>query len=216
MVLRVAVGGYIKGGPWHSSCVESFFTHIPGWYVAFPSNAEDAKGLLKAAARCQDPVVFLEHKALYRKAQARSLEPTSDYILPFGHGRVVREGSDVTIVTWGATVYQALELARQMKAEGRSLEILDLRTLVPLDEELIYRSVRKTNRLIVLHEDSLTMGFGAEIAARVSENLIDALDAPLIRVAAKDTFVPNAPNLEAAVLPAVDDLRRAVERVLAY
>jgi 2-oxoisovalerate dehydrogenase E1 component len=216
VVLRVAVGGYIKGGPWHSACVESFFAHIPGWHVVFPSNAEDAKGLIKAAARAQDPVVFLEHKALYRKVQAKALEPDADYILPFGHGRVVREGSDVTIVTWGATVYHALELARQMAAEGRSLEILDLRTLVPLDEELIYRSVRKTSRAIILHEDSLTMGFGAEIAARISENAIDALDAPVLRVAAKDSFVPNAPNLEAAVLPGVEDLRRAVERVLSY
>ncbi|MBS1859420.1 MAG: dehydrogenase E1 component subunit alpha/beta [Acidobacteria bacterium] len=216
MTLRVAVGGYIKGGPWHSACVESFFAHIPGWYVAFPSNAEDAKGLIKAAARAQDPVVFLEHKALYRKVQAKSPEPSADYVLPFGHGRVAREGTDVTIVTWGSTVYQALELARQMSAEGRSLEVLDMRTLVPLDEELIYRSVHKTSRAIVLHEDSLTMGFGAEIAARIAENAIDSLDAPLVRVAAKDSFVPSAPNLETAVLPAVDDLRRAVERVLRY
>jgi len=216
VVVRVAVGGYIKGGPWHSACVESFFSHIPGWYVAFPSNAEDAKGLIKAAARAKDPVVFLEHKALYRKVQAKSLEPDAGYILPFGKGRVVREGTDVTIVTWGATVYHAMELARQMAAEGRSLEILDLRTLIPLDEELIYRSIRKTSRLIILHEDSLTMGFGAEIAARVGEHCIDALDAPIVRVAAKDTFVPNAPNLEAAVLPDVDDLRRAVERLLRY
>jgi 2-oxoisovalerate dehydrogenase E1 component len=216
VVVRVAVGGYIKGGPWHSACVESFFAHIPGWYVAFPSNAEDAKGLIKAAARAKDPVVFLEHKALYRKVQAKSLEPDADYILPFGKGRIVREGRDVTIVTWGATVYHAMELARQMAAEGRSLEILDLRTLVPLDEELIYASIRKTNRVVICHEDSLTMGFGAEIAARISEHCIDALDAPVIRVAAKDSFVPNAPNLESAVLPNVDDLRKGVEKVLNY
>ena len=216
VVLRVAVGGYIKGGPWHSACVESFFAHIPGWHVVFPSNAEDAKALIKAAARAQDPVVFLEHKALYRKVQAKAPEPGPDYILPFGHGRVVREGSEVTIVTWGATVYHSLELSRQMAAEGRSLEILDLRTLAPLDEELIYKSVRKTSRVIILHEDSLTMGFGAEIAARISEHAIGSLDAPVLRVAAKDSFVPNAPNLEAAVLPGVEDLRRAVERVLAY
>ncbi len=216
VVLRVPVGGYIKGGPWHSACVESFFAHIPGWYVAFPSNAEDAKGLIKAAARAKDPVVFLEHKALYRKVQAKSPEPSDAYILPFGRGRVVLEGADVTIVTWGATVYQATELARQMSSQGRSLEILDLRTLVPLDEELIYRSIRKTSRAIILHEDNVTMGFGAEIAARISENVIDALDAPLLRVGAKDSFVPSAPNLEAAVLPGVDDLHRAVDRILAY
>jgi 2-oxoisovalerate dehydrogenase E1 component len=161
-------------------------------------------------------VVFLEHKALYRKMRAKSLEPDLDYTLPFGHGRTVCEGSDVTIVTWGATVYHATELARQMKPEGRSLEIIDLRTLVPLDEDLIYRSVRKTSRVISLHEDSLNMGFGAEIAARISEHCIDALDAPVLRVAARDSFVPNAPNLEAAVLPGIGDLRRAVERVIAY
>jgi 2-oxoisovalerate dehydrogenase E1 component len=216
VVVRVAVGGYIKGGPWHSACVESFFSHIPGWYVAFPSNAEDAKGLIKAAARAKDAVVFLEHKALYRKVQAKSPEPDSDYILPFGKGRIVREGRGVTIVTWGSTVYHATELARQMALEENSLEILDLRTLVPLDEELIYRSIRKTSRVVILHEDSLTMGFGAEIAARIGEHCIDALDAPVIRVAAKDTFVPNAPNLEAAVLPGVEDLRKAVEKVLNY
>lgn len=216
VVVRVAVGGYIRGGPWHSACVESFFSHIPGWYVVFPSNAEDAKGLIKAAARAKDPVVFLEHKALYRKIQAKSPEPDAGYILPFGKGRVVREGTDVTIVTWGATVYHATELARQMATEGRSLEILDLRTLIPLDEELIYRSIRKTSRVVILHEDSLTMGFGAEIAARVGEHCIEALDAPIVRVAAKDTFVPNAPNLETAVLPNVDDLRRAVEKLLHY
>jgi 2-oxoisovalerate dehydrogenase E1 component len=216
VVLRVPVGGYIKGGPWHSACVESFFSHIPGWHVVFPSNAEDAKGLIKAAARSQDPVVFLEHKALYRKVQAKSLEPSADYVLPFGHGRVVREGSDVTIVTWGATVYHAVELARQLSADGRSLEILDLRTLIPLDEELIDRSIRKTSRVVILHEDSLTMGFGAEISARIAENSLAVLDAPILRVAAKDSFVPTAPNLEAEVLPSLNDLRRAVERVLAY
>ena len=128
----------------------------------------------------------------------------------------MREGSDVTIVTWGATVYHAVELARQMTAEGRSLEILDLRTLIPLDEELIDRSIRKTSRVIILHEDTLTMGFGAEIAARIAGNSFDALDAPIMRVAAKDSFVPTAPNLEAEILPSLGDLRRAVERVVAY
>ncbi|MCZ2073848.1 MAG: tungsten formylmethanofuran dehydrogenase [Bryobacteraceae bacterium] len=216
VVVRAAVGGYIKGGPWHSTNVESFFSHIPGWYVAYPSNAADAKGLIKAAARAKDPVVFLEHKGLYRKVQAKSLEPDSDYILPFGHGRVVLPGSDVTVVTWGATVYHALEAARQMNAEGSSIEILDLRTLVPLDEELIFRSLRKTNRVVIAHEDTLTMGFGAEIAARIAEHCIDMLDAPVVRVAAKDSFVPNAPNLEAEVLPGVEDLRRGIERVLNY
>lgn len=216
VVVRVAVGGYIKGGPWHSACVESFFAHIPGWRVAFPSNAEDAKGLIKAAARSKDPVVFLEHKGLYRKPQARSLEPDDEYVLPFGRGAVRREGSDVTIVTWGSTVYLALELARQMEQQNRSLEVLDLRTLAPLDEELIYRSVRKTNRVIVAHEDTLTGGFGAEIVARIAENCIGSLDAPVLRVAAKDTFVPAASNLELMALPSVADLRAAVEKLIAF
>jgi len=216
VVVRVAVGGYIKGGPWHSACVESFFAHIPGWRVVFPSCAQDAKGLMKSAARSEDPVVFLEHKGLYRRVQAKNLEPDSDYAVPFGRGRVRREGKDLTIVTWGSTVYMALELARQMEQAGRSLEVIDLRSIVPFDEEMIYRSIRKTSRVVIAHEDSLTMGFGAEVAARIAENSIDALDAPVRRVAAKDTFVPSAPNLELAVLPAVDDLRAAVEQILHY
>jgi 2-oxoisovalerate dehydrogenase E1 component len=216
VVLRVAVGGYIKGGPWHSACVESFFAHIPGWRVVFPSCAQDAKGLLKSAARSEDPVVFLEHKGLYRRVQAKDLEPGPDYLIPFGRGRIRREGKDITIVTWGSTVYMALELARQMAQEGRSLEVIDLRSIAPFDEEIIYRSIRKTSRVVIAHEDSLTMGFGAEIAARIAENSIDALDAPVKRVAARDTFVPSAPNLELAVLPSVDSLRAAVEQVLKY
>jgi 2-oxoisovalerate dehydrogenase E1 component len=216
VVVRIACGGYIKGGPWHSACVESFFAHIPGWYVVYPSCADDAKGLIKAAARCQDPVVFLEHKGLYRRVSAKTPEPDSDYLLPFGHGRIRHEGTDCTIVTWGSTVYLALELARQMETEGRSLEVLDLRTLVPLDEELIYQSIKKTNRVVVAHEDSLTAGFGAEVAARIAQNCFGDLDAPIVRVAAEDCFVPSAPNLELMVLPAVEDVRQGVERALRY
>lgn len=216
VVVRIAVGGYIKGGPWHSACVEAFFARVPGWYVIFPSCADDAKGLIKSAARAQDPVVFLEHKGLYRRVQAKAPEPDSDYVVPFGRGRVRREGSDITIVTWGSAVYLALELARQMESEGRSLEIIDLRSIVPLDEEIIYTSVRKTNRVVVAHEDTFTMGFGAEVAARIGANCFDALDAPVKRVAAKDSFVPSASNLELMVLPSVDDLRRGVEEVLNY
>lgn len=216
VVVRIAVGGYIKGGPWHSVCVESFFAHIPGWRVVFPSCAADAKGLMKTAARCQDPVIFLEHKGLYRRVQAKDREPGAEYVIPFGRGRVRREGRDVTVVTWGSAVYLALEAARQMEQQGRSLEVIDLRSIVPLDEELIYRSVRKTNRVVIAHEDSLTMGFGAEIAARIAENCVDALDAPVRRVAAKDSFVPSAANLELAVLPSVDGLRAAIEETLQY
>lgn len=216
VVVRIAVGGYIKGGPWHSTCVESFFSHIPGWRVAFPSCAEDAKGLIKAAARSEDPVVFLEHKGLYRKVQAKTLEPDPDYVLPFGRSRVWREGTDLTVITWGSTVYLALEAARQLETQGRSVEVIDLRSIVPLDEESIYRSVRKTNRVVIAHEDSLLMGFGAEISARIATNCLDALDAPIARVAAKDSFVPSATNLELAVLPSVNDVREACEKVLNY
>jgi 2-oxoisovalerate dehydrogenase E1 component len=216
MVVRVAVGGYIKGGPWHSTCIEATFAHIPGWRVVFPSSADDAKGLLKTAIRSQDPVLFLEHKGLYRKVQAKAAEPDADYTIPFGRGRIRREGKDLTIVTWGSMVYLALELARQMEIEGRSIEVIDLRTIVPFDEEMIYQSVRKTSRVIVVHEDSLTAGFGAEIAARIAENVLDSLDAPVVRVAAKDTFVPSAPNLELLVLPSVEDLRAGAEKVLLY
>ncbi len=216
VVVRIAVGGYIKGGPWHSTCVESFFSHIPGWRVVFPSCAEDAKGLIKAAARSQDPVIFLEHKGLYRRPQAKTPEPDSEYVVPFGSGRIRRSGRDVTVVTWGSTVYHALDVARQFEQLGRSIEVLDLRSIVPFDEELIYASVRRTNRVIIAHEDSLTMGFGAEIAARIASNCIDALDAPIIRVAAKDSFVPSAPALESMVLPAAADLRSAVQQIMGY
>lgn len=216
VVVRIAVGGYIKGGPWHSTCVESFFSHIPGWRVVFPSCAEDAKGLIKAAARSEDPVIFLEHKGLYRKPQAKTLEPDSGYVLPFGRGRVCREGHDVTVITWGATVYQALDAARQLEQQGHSVEVIDLRSIAPLDEELIYRSVRKTSRVVVAHEDSLLMGFGAEIAARIASNCIDSLDAPIVRVAAADSFVPSAPVLENLVLPSTQDLLAALLETIRY
>ncbi len=216
VVVRIAVGGYIKGGPWHSACVEGVFAHVPGWYVVFPSSADDAKGLIKAAARVRDPVVFLEHKGLYRRIQAKAPEPDADYIVPFGRGRIRREGTDATIVAWGSTVYLALELARQMESEGRSLEIIDLRSIVPLDEEMIYASVRKTSRVVIAQEDTLTMGFGAELAARIALSCFTFLDAPIVRVAARDSFVPAAPNLELAILPSVQGLRSAVEDVLRF
>jgi 2-oxoisovalerate dehydrogenase E1 component len=216
VVIRIPVGGHIKGGPWHSTCVEGLLAHIPGWRVVFPSCAEDAKGLIKSAARSEDPVIFLEHKGLYRRMESRGREPDGNYLLPFGRGRIRREGSDATIVTWGASVYQALEIAKQKESEGRSLEVLDLRSIVPLDEELIYASVRKTNRVIVLHEDTLTAGFGAEVSARIAEFCFDDLDAPIMRVAAKDSFVPSATPLEDAVLPSLNDLVKTVEKLLAF
>jgi 2-oxoisovalerate dehydrogenase E1 component len=216
VVVRIAVGGYIKGGPWHSACVESAFAHIPGWYVVFPSCAEDAKGLIKTAARSEDPVIFLEHKGLYRRVQAKTPEPDDSYLIPFGQGRVRREGSDVTVVTWGSAVYLALEAARRAEKRGLSIEVLDLRSIVPLDEEILLKSVRKTSRVVVAHEDTLTMGFGAEVAARIGEKFFEHLDAPVVRVAAKDSFVPSAANLELSVLPSVEDLERGVEKVVSY
>lgn len=216
VVVRIATGGYIKGGPWHSACIEGIFAHIPGWRVVFPSCAEDAKGLIKMAARSEDPVIFLEHKGLYRKVQAQTPEPDTDYVIPFGKGRVAREGTDLTIVTWGYTVHQAVEAARQLEAEGRSVEVLDLRSIAPLDDELIARSVRKTSRVLVAHEDSLTMGFGAEVAARIAQDCFADLDAPVRRVAAADTFVPTAPNLELLALPSVQGIRAAAEDLLRW
>jgi 2-oxoisovalerate dehydrogenase E1 component len=216
VVVRIPVGGYIKGGPWHSACVESFFSHIPGWQVVFPSCADDAKGLIKSTARSEDPVIFLQHKGLHRRMQAKSLEPDADYVVPFGRGRIRHKGSDATIVTWGSTVYQALGVAHRFEQHGKSIEVVDLRSIVPLDEELIYSSIRKTNRVVIAHEDSLTMGFGAEVAARIAANCIDALDAPVLRVAAKDSFVPSTPALEALILPSAEDLYVAVEKTVQY
>ncbi|MBI4472887.1 MAG: tungsten formylmethanofuran dehydrogenase [Acidobacteria bacterium] len=211
MVVRIASGGRIKGGPFHSACPEAIYAHTPGWYIVFPSNAEDAKGLIKTAARCEDPVLFLEHKRLYRHITSKSREPNADYLIPFGKGKIKREGNAATIVTWGATVYTALEIAEEF-----DLEVIDLRSIVPMDDEMVYRSVRKTNRALVLHEDSITLGWGAEVVARIASNCFEYLDAPVLRVGAKDSFVPSAVSLEDETLPSVDDLRQAVTKLLEY
>ena len=216
VVMRVACGGYIKGGPWHSTNIETFFAHTPGWYVVYPSCAEDAKGLLKTAARANDPVLFLEHKGLYRRMQARTPEPDAEYLIPFGKARIRRPGNDLTVVSWGSMVHLALEVAEQMAAQGKSIEVIDLRTITPWDQEAVYASVRKTNRVLVAHEDSLTGGFGAEVVARIMENCFQHLDAPAMRVAAQDCFVPSAATLEAEVLPSAADVRAAAEKLLAY
>jgi 2-oxoisovalerate dehydrogenase E1 component len=211
VVVRVACGGRIKGGPFHSQCVEAIYAHTPGWYIVFPSNAEDAKGLIKTAARCDDPVLFLEHKRLYRHISAKSREPNADYLVPFGKGRIRREGNAATVVTWGAAVYTALELADEF-----DLEVLDLRTIVPMDDEIVFNSVKKTNRVLVLHEDGLTMGWGAEVVARIADKCFDHLDAPVLRVGAKDSFVGSAVSLEDEVLPSVGGLKRELTRLLEY
>jgi 2-oxoisovalerate dehydrogenase E1 component len=211
VVVRMACGGRIKGGPFHSQCVEALYAHTPGWYIVFPSNAEDAKGLIKTAARCDDPVLFLEHKRLYRHISAKSREPNSDYVIPFGKGKIKRQGNAATIVTWGATVYTALEIADEF-----DLEVVDLRTIVPMDDEMVFNSVKKTSRVLVLHEDSVTLGWGAEVVARIASNCFDCLDAPVLRVGAKDSFVASAVSLEEEVLPSVEDVRRQVTTLLKY
>ena len=196
-VIRVPVGGYIHGSLYHSQSIDGFFTHIPGIRVAFPSNASDAKGLLKAACRMSDPVIFMEHKGLYRQGYAASPEPDENYLLEFGKAKIVQKGTDLTIVTWGAIVQKSIEAAKQ---SGFSVDIIDVRTLNPLDMDTILTSVKKTNRVIVAHEDVLTNGFGAEIVSRISDEAFMDLDAPVKRVASKDSHVAYAPVLEDEIL----------------
>ncbi len=217
MVIRIPCGGYIHGGLCHSQNIEALFAHFPGFVVVMPSTAADAKGLLKTAIRAQDPVLFLEHKALYRAASARSPEPGEDYLLPFGKACLHREGTDLTIVTYGMMVHKAMNAARQIKKEdGASVEILDLRCIVPLDTEAILASVRKTNRVLVVHEDHEFAGFGAEIAAQIADAAFHHLDAPVRRVAGAFSWVPFADPLEKAVLPQDEDVLAAVREILAY
>jgi 2-oxoisovalerate dehydrogenase E1 component len=216
-VIRVATGGYLTGGAiYHSQSGEVLFTHTPGIRVVMPSTALDLCGLLRTAIRCDDPVMFLEHKHLYRQPYNRSPYPGPDYTIPFGRARVAREGHDVSIITYGAVVHRAEVAAAQLDREGVSVEIIDLRSLSPFDWEAISTTVRKTNRVIVAHEDMLSWGYGAEIAARIGEQLFDELDAPVRRVAAMDTFCAYQPSLEDEILPQSGDLVRAVRELLAY
>jgi len=217
MVIRVAVGGYIHGGLYHSQSIDSFFTHIPGVRVVFPSNAADAKGLLKTACREDDPVLFLEHKGLYRQGFASAPEPDADYVIPFGLAKIKKFGDDVTVISWGMLVQRSLDAATKIQEKhGVSIEVIDLRTLNPLDKETILTSVRKTGKLLIVHEDTLTSGFGAEIAAIVAAEAFDRLDAPIQRVAAKDTPVPYGPELEDAMLPQERDIVTALEHLVRY
>ncbi len=216
-VMRVPIGGYLQGGSiWHSQSGESIFAHIPGLLVAFPSRASDAAGLLRAAFQCEDPVLFLEHKHLLRQPYTKDPFPPADFVVPFGKGRYVTRGNDLTIVTWGATVERSRLAAEQLaETDGASIEIIDLRTLVPWDQEMVAESVTKTSRLLVVHEDVVRGGFGGEISAWAAEQSFWQLDAPIGRVGAQECHVAYAPELEKAILPQPDDIATAAHRLLA-
>ncbi|MBI1951916.1 MAG: dehydrogenase E1 component subunit alpha/beta [Acidobacteria bacterium] len=219
VVVRVAVGGYIRGGPFHSQTPETLYAHTPGWYLAYPSNAADAKGLIKTACRMDDPVLFFEHKGLYRQVYTKTPEPGPDYLIPFGKARTVRRGDDLTIVAWGRTVHMVQQALSQVAARAGgepSAEVIDLRTIVPMDIDAVLASVSRTGRALVAHEAPLCAGMGAEVAALIADRAFASLDAPIRRVAARDSFVPFAPNLEAAVLPSVEQIARAIQEVLEY
>lgn len=216
VVIRAACGGYIGGGHYHSQNIEALFAKCHGMYIAYPSNSEDAKGLLKTACRLNDPVLFLEHKYLYRQGFAKSPEPDSEFCLPFGKASVKREGNDLSIITYGAMVEKAIRASKEMEKKGVSVEVVDLRTIVPLDVETILNSVKKTGKVIVFHEDSKFMGFGAEIVSLISENCFEFLDAPVKRVAGLDVHVPFHPVLEKEALPQDSWILKACEDMTAY
>jgi 2-oxoisovalerate dehydrogenase E1 component len=217
VVVRTTYGGYIRGAVYHSQTGASLFTHTPGLRVVCPATALDANGLLRTAIRCDDPVIFLEHKHLYRQTYNKSRYPGPNFMIPFGKAKVVREGKDITVVTYGATVQRALVAANQVaESGGPDVEVIDLRTLSPWDREAVFSSTKKTNRVIVAYEDSLSWGYGAEIAAAIAQECFAWLDAPVMRIASTDTFVGYAPSLEDAILPQVDDFKRVFQEIASF
>jgi 2-oxoisovalerate dehydrogenase E1 component len=216
VVVRTTYGGYIRGAIYHSQTGASLFTHCPGLRVVCPATALDANGLLRTAIRCDDPVMFLEHKHLYRQTYNKAAYPGPNFMIPFGKAKIVREGTDVTVVTYGATVQRAFAAANQLAETGLSVAVIDLRTLSPWDQDAVYASVKKTNRVVVVYEDSISWGYGAEIASRIADDCFAWLDAPVKRVASTDTFVGYAPRLEDSILPQIDDIKVACEEIARF
>ena len=216
MVIRVPVGGYIHGAICHSQSIDGYFMHMPGIRIAYPSNAEDAKGLLKAALRMDDPVLFLEHKGLYRQGFAASKEPDENYVLPFGIGKKIMEGDIVTVISWGAMVQKSIEAISMLKIDNGIIDLIDLRTLNPLDYEMIGESVKKTGKILIVHEDNKMNGPGAEISAHIAENYFDDLDAPIMRVASSDSHIPYNWHLEEKILVQTEDIQKALKELLEY
>ncbi len=214
IVIRAPYGGNIHGGPYHSQCPEAWFFHCPGLKIVAPSMPYDAKGLLKAAIRDDNPVIYLEHKYLYRRIKENI--PEDDFIVPIGKADIKKEGRDITIITYGAMVHTALEAAKLLEGKGIDLEVLDLRTLLPLDKDTIFNSVKKTNKVMTLHEATKTGGIGAEISSLISDEIFDHLDGPIIRIAAPDTPVPYSPPMEEFYIPNASDVVKAAERLYSY